>query len=284
MSDQPIVQTDDICALPLVRRLAAMLDRDPSEFREGEPLPRGWHVILFNLPTKQSHLRHDGSGELGVPLPDIGLPRLMIAGRQQHFRDEIPIGARVIRRSQADEVVMKTGRSGRFALVSVEHQISVAGRSEPAIIERQQYVLRAAESPEPQGNVAQPQTPSDAGSAAALPDIEAESVRTLIPDERLLFRYSSLTDNPHRIHYDRDYARTHERYPDLVVNGTLPLMFLLEMLPPSSRATLQLLKSRNVSPMFCNQALQLCARPEEAGWRLWAQDTSGRLTFEAQVE
>ena len=71
----------DVCALPLVRRLAAMLDRDPLTLKEGDPLPHGWHPVMFNTPTRQSQLRADGSADLGVPLPDIGLPRLMRRGR-----------------------------------------------------------------------------------------------------------------------------------------------------------------------------------------------------------
>ena len=83
----------DVCALPLAHRLAALLDRDPDDLREGDPLPCGWHAMLFNAPTRQSDLRADGAADLGVTLPDIGLPRLMLGGRQNQFRGIIPIGA-----------------------------------------------------------------------------------------------------------------------------------------------------------------------------------------------
>src|SRR4051794_23408301 len=85
MSEAEITVATDICALPLARRLAAMLDRDPGALREGDPLPHGWHPMLFNVPTPQSELRSDGAANLGVPLPDIGLPRLMMGGRQNRF-------------------------------------------------------------------------------------------------------------------------------------------------------------------------------------------------------
>ena len=88
---------DDVCALPLVQRLAATLDLDPSRYRSGDPLPRGWHVCLFTVPTRQSELRPDGAGHLGVSLPDMGLPRLMIGGRRIRFLGDIPIGSAVRR-------------------------------------------------------------------------------------------------------------------------------------------------------------------------------------------
>jgi 3-methylfumaryl-CoA hydratase len=274
--------TDDHCALPLVRRLAAMLDRDPARLREGDALPRGWHVVMFNPPTPQSQLRLDGAAVLGVVLPDIGLPRLMLGGRQVSFNRDIAIGAHVRRESRQGGVRMKEGRSGRFALVSVEHRIFVAGQSEPALVETNEYVLREASPP-----ASAAAGPAGAPSATAAPITARpapDATRTLVPDEQLLFRYSSITDNPHRIHYDQPYARGVEGYPALVVNGSIPAMFLLELFRQASGREPAAFSSRNVAPMFCGRALTLNARNEAAAWRLWAENESGQATFEARAE
>ena len=134
---EPVTTAHDLCALPLVRRLAAMLDRDPSTLRDGNLLPRGWHPLLFNAPTLQAQLRADGAAQLGMPLPDLGLPRLMLGGRQTGFTGDIPIGAHVRRETRRGDVRIKQGRSGRFALVKVEHRIFVGQlpvrRRDPAL-------------------------------------------------------------------------------------------------------------------------------------------------------
>lgn len=266
---------EDVCALPLARRLAAMLDRDPALIEEGSPLPHGWHVILFNDPTLQSALRADGAGALGVSLPEIGLPRLMLGGRQNHFAGEIPVGARVRRESRAGDVQVKTGRSGRFALVKVEHRLFVADAPEPVLVEHQDFVLREAEDPAKRAPAAAvtPPTPQPTPTAA----------RTLIPDERLLFRYSAITDNPHRIHYDFPYATGAEGYPRLVVNGSIPAMFLLELFRHTAGREPLTFSSRNVAPMFCGASLHLNALEESDGWRLWATNDAGELTFDARA-
>ena len=271
----------DRCALPLVRRLAAMLDRDPQALREGDPLPRGWHTALFNAPTRQSQLRADGAAGLGVDLPDLGLPRLMLAGRQNQFHGDIPIGARLRRETRQGEVQLKQGRSGRFALVKVEHRIFVEGANEHAVTEQLDYVLREAVSAAPASPAASPATSSRAAPATAAP--AADAARVLIPDERMLFRYSAITDNPHRIHYDQPYAIGVEGYPALVVNGSIPALFLLELWRAQTGREPATFASRNVAPMFCRHALQLRVRQEEIDWHLWATDDAGQLAFDARA-
>ena len=274
----------DVCALPLARRLAAMLNRDPALLREGEPLPRGWHVMLFNVPTPQSQLRRDGAASLGVTLPDLGLPRLMLAGRQVRFDGDIPLGAQVRRETRQGGVQMKQGRSGRFALVKIEHRIFVSDSAQPAVVETQDYVLREAGAATP---AAGPAPAVEAGQTAPRPDASM----TITPDEALLFRYSAITDNPHRIHYDLAYATQVEGYPALVVNGSIPAMFLLELFRTAAGREPATFKSRNVAPMFCARPLQLKALREErtegakdVSWRLWAEDDSGNTTFDARAE
>ena len=280
--DNPLQLTDDVCALPLARRLAAMLNSDPASLREGDPLPRGWHVMLFNVPTQQSQLRQDGAASLGVTLPDIGLPRLMMGGRQTHFMGDIPIGAHVRRETRQGGVQMKQGRSGRFALIKVELSIFVGDAREAAVVETQDYVLREASTAAP----ATAQAPSPAAAPIPVPIAAStpDATRTLVPDEALLFRYSSITDNPHRIHYDLAYATGVEGYPALVVNGSIPTMFLLELFRSTAGREPVSLISRNVAPMFCGHPLHLNALNEGSSWRLWAEDAHGTTTFDARAE
>ena len=274
-----LVQTaEDVCALPLVRRLAAMLDRDPMALREGDRLPHGWHVTLFNAPTAQSQLRPDGAASLGVTMPDIGLPRLMMGGRQLRYLQDIPIGAHVRRETRQGEVQIKQGRSGRFALVTVEHRIFVQGRDTPSVVENIDYVLRAA------GGSASAAPTAASPVTATRQEPTPDAVRAVLPDEALLFRYSAITDNPHRIHYDRPYATGGEGYPALVVNGSIPAMFLLEMFRSSAGREPSTFTSRNVAPMFCGHPLKLCVRKEHSSWRLWAQDEHGQISFDARAQ
>ena len=267
---------DDVCALPLVRRLAAMLDRDPAGLHEGDPLPRGWHVMLFNAPTAQSRLRPDGAAGLGVTLPDIGLPRLMLGGRQNRFAGDLPIGARVRRETRQGDVEMKDGRSGRFAVVKVEHRIFVEGAGAAAVVEHQEYLLREAVN----RATAPVPTPAPAGPRSITPD----ATRTLAPDEALLFRYSAITDNPHRIHYDLAYATGVEGYPALVVNGSIPAMFLLELFRATAGREPATFTSRNTAPMYCGRTLRLNALQDGTSWRLWAEDEQGNTCFDARAE
>ena len=264
---------DDICALPLVRRMAALLDRDPARLREGDPLPRGWHVALFNPPTPQSQLRADGAAHLGVTLPDLGLPRLMMGGRKIDFIGDIPIGARVRRTSQPGEVTIKTGKSGRFALVDVEHRISLDGDETPVVIETTSYVLREEEE-------SSTQAPPPAPAATPIP--RADVLRVVTPDETMLFRYSAITDNPHRIHYDLAYARS-EGYPALLVNGSVPTMLLLEMFRAHVGGKPAGLRSRNLAPMLCGAPLTLTLSRDADEWTLRAHGPLGEVALEAKA-
>ncbi len=265
-------QADDVCALPLIRRMAALLDRDPATVKEGDPLPRGWHVALFNPPTRQADLRHDGAAYLGVSLPDLGMPRLMMAGRRIDFAGDIPIGASVRRSSQPGAVTHKTGKSGRFALVDVEHRITVEGDEKPAVIETNSYVLREAAAG----------IPVSGPSSEPISIPPADIVRTFVPNETTLFRYSAITDNPHRIHYDLAYAQS-EGYPALVVNGTVPTMFLLEMFRAHVGAELSGWQSRNLAPILCGAPLTLTLTLEGDAWTMRAHGPSGKVALEAKA-
>ena len=272
-----VEEMDDVCALPLVRRLAATLDMDPHRLRAGDPLPRGWHVCLFTVDTRQSLLRPDGAAGLGVTLPDLGLPRLMMGGRRILFSGDIPIGAAVRRESRRTAVIPKEGRSGRFVIVTIQHDVFVQGEQHPVIEEQQDYVMRSAAEPAgATGDRLMGETQRQRATATA--------TRTVVADETLLFRYSAITFNPHRIHYDFPYATTHEGYPALVVNGGIPSLLLIQLFRTEAHRQPVSVSARNVAPLLCGQPMQLNALREGRTWRMWAQDSNGRLALDASME
>ena len=271
-----VERMEDVCALPLVHRVAATFDLDPARYRNGDPLPRGWHVCLFTVPTRQSLLRPDGAAGLGVTLPDVGLPRLMIGGRRIRFAGDIPIGAAVRRESRRKAVIPKEGRSGRFVIVTIQHDVYVEGESRAAIEEEQDYMMREA--------VDAPTAAESKGARAQTARPKATASRTVIPDETLLFRYSAITFNPHRIHYDYPYARSQEGYPALVVNGGIALILLLELFKCAAGRDPASVTARNVAPLFCGRELHLHGLDEGAAWRMWAEDNDHKLALEAAIE
>ena len=268
--------SEDVCSLALARRMAALLDQDPMVLQTGMALPRGWHVLLFNPPTRQSQLRPDGAAELGIPIPDLGLPRLMMGGRKIDFHGDIPIGAALQRVSRCESIDRKAGRSGNFAIVRIVHEISVHSDPAPVLTETSSYVLREAEQF------------SDRPRATQLPGPSTESEEpltstTITPDEAMLFRYSAITDNPHRIHYDADYAKRIEGYPTLLVNGSLPMMFLLGLFRDHLGREPGQVESRNLAPMYCGQPLLLALTPDGAEFKLSATGSDGTIMLEGRA-
>jgi len=269
------VSRTESCGLAAVRRVAAMLDLDPDAWREGDPLPRGWQFILLGADTPRSGLRADGFPGLGVPLPDLGLPRLLIGKRSVHFLGEIPIGASLRRDSRIESVVRKETAKGPMATVTVAHALHLAGAADPVLAETQTYVLLG---PQPAGGGAAPPD----GARAAMPP----GARTLVPDDTLLFQYSALGFNSHRIHLDRAFAREVEGFPDLVVNGGLTTLLLTEHLRTAFGISPSALSARYLAPLFCAHPITLGAEREGEGegWVLRAFDAAGRLAVDIAAE
>ena len=261
-----VQEADDVCALPLVRRLAATLDLDPRRWREGDPLPRGWHLAFFSVDTPHSQVRADGLAGLGVALPDLGLPRIVFGGRTIRFHDDIPIGVRLRRTSTLVSVMPKEGRSGKLAVARIEHRIFVEGRADPSITEAHSYVMRAA---------ATSSTASPSTATAAAPRPAATHRRVVVPDEILLFRVSAVMFNPHRIHYDHPYTIREEAYPALVVNGSVTSLLLLEHFRAQSGIVPDFIDLRNVGLAYCGQPLALNAEPGTPRWKVWADSAAG---------
>ena len=262
-------RTDTITPTP-VAALSATLDRADAPPRPGDILPPLWHWLYFLPLHRQSELGPDGHAARGGFLPPVPLPRRMWAGDRLEFRQPLRIGQQVTRESRITDVSCKEGRSGPLVFVLVRHEIS--NDDGVAVTEEHDIVYR--DKPKPDDPVAKPQ---------AAPSGQAWE-RKIVPDDVLLFRYSALTFNGHRIHYDRRYVTEVEGYPGLIVHGPLIATLLLDLprrnLP---QAPVLQFSFRAVRPVFDITPFFVCGKPEPDGRtvRLWAKDADGWLAMEA---
>jgi 3-methylfumaryl-CoA hydratase len=251
-----------------------MLDLDPDAFAPGDLLPRGWHFVLLGADTRRSALRSDGFPGLGVPMPDLGLPRLMLGSRSVTYSADIPVGAMLTRHSRLQSLRHKTGDAGPMAIVTLGHDLCIDGQSAPAVVETQTYLLLPARKA----------LLDDTAAVAVSPPPVAEHMKTVLPDETLLFQYSALGFNSHRIHIDRGHAREVEGFPDLVVNGGLATLLLTEFLRHDLGVNPAATKARHVAPLYCNRPMTLTADKAGTRWHLKAFDDSHRLAVEMEVD
>src|SRR5689334_15425119 len=211
---QTVIATDIVVPTSAVA-LGATLDYD-APLLPGDALALLWHWIFFRPTVAQAQIGEDGHPRKGGFLPDLGLPRRMWAGGRLRFHAPVTVGSAITRESSILNVSEKQGRTGKLGFVTVKHRIYCEGTL--AIDEEQDIVYR-----EP----AAPGAPTPAPTAA--PD-SAQWHRQIVPDEVLMFRYSALTFNGHRIHYDKPYATQVEGYPNLVVHGPLIATLLMDLL------------------------------------------------------
>jgi len=262
-------RSDQVTAAPIVA-LSATLDRDDPAPQSGDPLPPLWHWLYFLPVTRQSALGDDGHARRGGFLPPIPLPRRMWAGSRLQFHRALNIGEGISRTSVISDVSHKEGRSGSLVFVTVRHEIRNAEGI--AIGEEQDVVYR--ENPKPGDPVTVPK------SAPELPDWQ----RMICPDPVLLFRYSALTFNGHRIHYDRRYATEVEGYSGLVVHGPLIATLLLDLLRRNvPDKAVSRFSFRAVRALFDTAQFAVCGRMagDKKSVELWAQDVDGWLAMEA---
>lgn len=272
-------RTERIAPWP-ARALAAALDQDPAALAEGVPLPHGWHWMYFHDPVRRSGVGPDGHEARGAFLPPIPLPRRMWAGGRIRFGAPLRLGDEAVRTSVVERITPKTGRSGTLVFVTVRH--TVTGPEGLAVEEEQDLVYRA------------PPPPADAGAAAVTgadgavaPPSGSEVVTPFRADEVLLFRFSALTFNGHRIHYDHPYTTGVEGYPGLVVHGPLLALLLLGAGVARTPGDVRRFSYRALSPVFCGEDFQIRVAPsgaEDGGLRLWAFHPARGPAMEASVE
>ena len=265
---------DDITAAPM-RGLSATLDRDDALPVPGAVLPPLWHWLYFLPQHRQSEIGPDGHARRGGFLPPVPLPRRMWAGGRLTWLPENPLlmGDAVERRSRIESVTHKTGRSGEMVFVLVRHEIHNARGL--ALTEEHDIVYRAAASPD------------DPAPAPVIAETGAAWQREIVPDAVLLFRYSALTFNGHRIHYDRQYVTQVEAYPGLIVHGPLIATLLVDLVRRHAPgAFVRSFQFKAVRPTFDLHPFRLNGAPSSDGKtvRLWAQDHEGFLTMQGSAE
>jgi len=263
--------SDHVTPAPIAA-LSATLDRECQEVEPGDVLPAFWHWLYFLPIHRQSELDQDGHLQRGEFLPPVPLPRRMWAGSRLEFHRPLRVGDRISRASLISDVIHKEGRSGPLVFVTVRHQIS--NPEGLAVTEHQDLVFREN---------AKPGDPMPAGKTRPA---DSRWQRVIYPDPILLFRYSALTFNAHRIHYDRRYAMEVEGYPGLVVHGPLIATLLLELLHRGyPGAVMRRFTFRSLRPLFDTAGFSVCGRlaAGEKNAELWAQDKEGCLAMEASV-
>lgn len=238
----------------------------------GTPLPALWHWLYFLPMYPQSEIGADGHAKRGGFLPPVPLPRRMWAGSDFEFHQPLLIGDSLERTSTIVDVKEKSGRTGSLIFVKVRHEIRRNGDSAVALTEHHNIVYRAAPSPD---DVVPPPQLAPATSAWTRP-IKADDV--------LLFRYSALTFNGHRIHYDRKYVTEVEGYPGLIVHGPLIATLLMDLLRrqlPDARV--RRFEFKAVRPTFDINPFSVHGEPSADGKtvRLWGRDHEGFLTMDA---
>jgi 3-methylfumaryl-CoA hydratase len=262
---------EDEITLSAVQRLAATLDHDPTTFRRGSEMPESWYAILFASVARESTLGPDGHLETGDFLPPLHGTRRMFAGRRTKFIKPLKIGDMVSRLSTVTCAEPKTGRTGPFTLVTVMHEIS--GPSGLALTEEQDIVYRTAVEA---GTVA-------AQKKAALATDKPTWSTPIELDPVLVFRYSALTFNAHRIHYDLPYARDVEGYPALVMNGGLTALLLIETARPHLPRPIAAYAARAISPLFVGQRVAFNGRLAGDAAALWASGPDGGFAYRVDV-
>jgi 3-methylfumaryl-CoA hydratase len=260
--------TDRVTATP-VRLMQAMLDAaDPDTLPSR--LPPLWHWLYFLPAGRQSNIGPDGHPERGGFLPPVTLPRRMWAGGRLQFLQPLGVGEAIRRVSTIKSIQGKSGRTGQLVFVTVQHEIS--GERGVAIREEHDIVYRDA--PVPGATAPQP---------VAAPTDE-QFGRIITPDPVLLMRYSALTFNGHRIHYDRPYVMQEEGYPGLVVHGPLIATLLMEALRAAHPdKVIGSFEFKAVSPLFDIAPFSVNGKLDGDIARLWARGPEGQLAMQASA-
>ncbi len=238
----------DELAMSQLEAAAATFDERQLTHNGAHSIPTLWHWFYFLPKAPQSQLSPDGHPERGTFMPPVPLPRRMFAGSRVVVHAPLRPGVPATREGVIRDVRVKDGRSGRLAFVTVGYRIRQDGQL--CVEEEQDIVYREPGAPVP--------APSVTDLAPAAPNAWTEDIT---PDSRLLFRFSALTFNAHRIHYDRDYATREEGYPGLVVHGPLNAMLLANLVRRHTDRAITAFSFRGIAPVFDLAPFRLVATP-----------------------
>ncbi len=261
-------ETFDIITPRLANGLAAVLN-ESCDLNEGDLAPIGIHWCLSPDIVPMSGLGADGHPARGAFLPPVPLPRRMWAGGELCFSGVFRVGDNVRRLSRVDDIALKAGRSGTLCFVTVHHEYSVDGSV--ILNERHDIVYRALEAP--------------SGNKPPKADVvEPDMMLEIDGTPTLLMRYSAVTFNGHRIHYDRDYCIHEEFYPGLIVHGPLQANYMLRMAYQLNDNRLpKRFSFRGLSPLFDGSSFTINAKREDSGNRFWVLNADGAMTMQAQT-
>jgi 3-methylfumaryl-CoA hydratase len=260
-------EASDIVTVQLVKALRATLFLDIGSPAKGDAAPFTTHWCLAQLVAPMNELGPDGHPARGGFLPPVPLPRRMWAGGQLEFLDVLRVGDEVTRSSRIADVTLKTGSTGALCFVTVDHTITTPRGV--AIRERQDIVYRDV-------------TPTGAQKTAASPAPAAQHRETHMADPVLLFRYSALTFNGHRIHYDRDYVTKVEGYPGLIFHGPLQAALLVEFAAKLHGDTSpKMFSYRGVQPLFDGAEFSVNANDGTNEMAVWTANADGAPTMKA---
>jgi len=266
-------QAVDIIDNRPMRLMQAMLDRTPHA-TTGTALPPLWHWLYFSTEALQKTIGPDGHPERGSFLPPVTLPRRMWAGGRFKFEKPLRIGETVDKTSTIKDIKTKNGRSGKLCFVTVEHVYSV--KDEQRFSEQHDIVYRDNPPPGSAQPTRQPAPPSDNQSW--------QWQRVVTPDPVLLFRYSALTFNGHRIHYDRTYCQEVEGYPGLVFHGPLTATLLMDLLLKNNPdAWISAFDFRALAPLFDTNPFKIVGNEEAGSAELQASTHQGITAMKASA-
>lgn len=252
----------------ITNRFNATFDRE-GPARNGAVAPVLIHLCLAPPAAPTTALGQDGHPARGGFLPPVPLPRRMWAGGAFVFHDEIRVGDIVTRHSTIRDVTVKEGRSGMLCFVTVDHRIESGGRL--AVEERHDIVYRGDD-------------PAGGAPGTAPPPAARGGDRVVVdPSAALLFRYSALTFNGHRIHYDNPYTRNEEGYPGLIVHGPMQATMLVQFAEKLRGTSPARFDFRSLSPLFDTASFTLNAEPDGDGLRLWTARDDGPVAMEARA-
>lgn len=246
--------------------------RPEPEFTDGDALPPGWHVIYFTPRFGPSDLRPDGTPARSVLMPDMPLPRRMFAGQAFRFHRPLRIGQTLRQETELTDIALKSGSTGTMVFTTVVSRI--VGPDGLAIEDERRIVYREEVKPG-ERNQAPKREPAPA---------DAPWRRTVTVDPILLFRFSALTFNSHKIHYDRRWATEVEGYPALVVHGPLTQTLLIDFARDHAGGrTFTSFTTQARAPLFEGAPFELRGRPTETGCELWAVTPEGTVAMSASV-
>ncbi|QAY95502.1 protein dehydratase [Methylovirgula ligni] len=243
-------------------------------YHEPDAAPLAIHWCLAPAAVSQEDLDEDGHPTRGDFLPPVPLPRRMWAGGELEFHQQLRTGDVVTRTSRVIDVVAKTGRQGPLVFVNVAHELTTPRGV--AIVERQDIVYK--------GEISALHTHESSNRASAREEpcacevAHAEHTQSVKVSSVLLFRFSALTFNAHRIHYDRDYARGAEGYPDIVVHGPLQVTLLLHFAARLDGRPPRRIIHRSIAPLFASSDFTLNAAGGRGARQLWCADAADGLT------